>query len=277
MNVMSSVADIVKTTFACTHYQQLVHSLFTNTIQASQALTTPNSTFITQLTSALSTLDKGLHINSENLIQEWKLPIDLDSTNDTHRHLSHLVGWYPGSSLSSYLHGYTNTTINSAIHDSLIARGPGIADANAGWEKVWRAACWARLNDTETAYSEIRLTLKENMADNLLSMYSEHSEPFQIDANFGYVGAVLSMLVVDLAVGIGEEGLRIGEVRTVVLGPAIPAAWAGGCVRGLRVRGGGVLDFRWDGEGVVTEAKWVEMGEETVRVVNKKGVVLLLL
>lgn len=213
-------------------------------------------------------LDKGLHIGSWGQIQEWK--IDMDVQNDTHRHLSHLVGWYPGSSISSYLSGYLNATIATAVRTSLTSRGHGIADSNAGWEKIWRSACWARLNDTDEAYTELRLTLQENIGVNLLSMYSGHKEPFQIDANFGYVGAVLAMLVVDL-----PQAMEISGSRTVVLGPAIPTPWAGGNVKGLRLRGGGIVDFEWDGEGVVTKASWVQRGKGSLRVTNKKNEVLL--
>lgn len=255
------------TTFGCAHYQQLIHSLFSNALSFASILSDADTDFKSWLEAALPQLDKGAHIGNWSQLQEWKL--DLDSPTDEHRHLSHLVGWYPGYSLSSYLSGYSsNTTLSSAVATSLRARGPGVADANAGWEKVWRSACWARLNNTLEAYYELRLTLQENMADNLLSMYSGHNEPFQIDANFGYVGAVLSMLVVDLPVEYGRE-----EERTVLLGPAIPVAWAGGSVKGLRVMGGGVVSFGWDDEGMVTWAR-VQGGSAGVRIVNKKGVVL---
>ena len=90
-------------------------------------------------------------------------------------------------------------------------------------------------------------------------MYSGKNEPFQIDANFGFVGAVLAMLVVDL------EG-----VREVVLGPAVPGEWAGGRVRGVRFRGGGRVDFGWDGKGVVDWAVCHGVSKERV-VVNVQG------
>ena len=221
------------------------------------------------LSKTLSALDIGLHISPANRLQEWKV-YNPALENSTHRHLSHLVGWYPGNSLSSYQSAYTNRTIATAIRNSLLARGPGIADSNAGWEKVWRAACWARLNDSDTAYAELRLAVRENMAGNLLSMYDGKREPFQIDANYGFGGAVLAMLVVDLARALGDHG-----IRTVVLGPAIPGEWARGSVEGLRIRGGGVVDFSWDLEGVVDWAVWVKKGVEEVRVVNKRDEVLL--
>jgi len=62
------------------------------------------------------------------------------------------------------------------------------------------------LNNTVEAYYELRLTIQKNWAPNTLSMYSGHDEPFQIDAKFGYVGAVLSTLVMDMPVLGGHEG-----------------------------------------------------------------------
>ena len=59
--------------------------------------------------------------------------------NDTHRHISELVGWHPGSSLSSFLGGYSNSTVQNAVREKLHSRGIGIGpDGNSGWEKVWR-------------------------------------------------------------------------------------------------------------------------------------------
>jgi alpha-L-fucosidase 2 len=252
-------------TFACTHYQQLLHQLFTSVLTLSSHLPSPNTTLSSSLTTALAALDKGLHISSFNTLKEWKLPdtYAYDIPNDTHRHLSHLYGWYPGHSISSLLSGYSNSTIQSAVTNSLLNRGPGDGpDANAGWEKLWRSACWALLNDTEKAYYELKFAVEQNFAGNGLSMYSGKSPPFQIDANFGIVGAVTAMLVVDLPGG-----------EDVVLGPAIPGSWGGGSVRGLRVRGGGRVDFGWDGDGVVSWAK-VEGGSGR-RIVNREGKVLV--
>lgn len=121
------------------------------------------------------------------------------------------------------------------------------------------------LNETDMAYGEFRYAIQRNFAGNGLSMYSAHSPPFQIDANFGVVGAVLAMLVVDLP-GMGE----------VVLGPAIPSAWGGGSVKGLRLRGGGMVDFAWDGDGVVKSATVLGRGNElSLRIVNVRGDVLI--
>lgn len=88
------------------------------------------------------------------------------------------MGWYPGYALSSYLGGYSNGTIQDAVATTLWSRGSGNGpDGDAGWEKVWRSACWARLNETERAYFELRYAVVENFAGNGLSMYSAGKNP----------------------------------------------------------------------------------------------------
>jgi alpha-L-fucosidase 2 len=239
------------TTFGCAHYQQLIHQVFDNTLSAATLVGENNKVFLSSVVSSLARLDKGVHLTTWGGMKEWKLPDSYGyDAKSTHRHLSHLVGWYPGYSISSYGSGYANTTTQAIVRETLIARGLGNgADANAGWEKVWRGACWARLNETDKAYEELRYAVDTNFANNGLSMYTALNQPFQIDANFGLAGAVLSMLVVDLPLpyGAAEKG------RTVVLGPAIPAAWGNGSVSGLRIRGGVKVDFKWDKSGIVTK------------------------
>ncbi|KAI2633957.1 glycoside hydrolase family 95 protein [Xylaria nigripes] len=242
--------EIGPTTFGCAHYQQLIHQVFDNILSAADLVGETDEDFLDSVTSSLAKLDTGIHITTWGGIKEWKLPDSYGyNVKTTHRHLSHLVGWYPGFSMSSYAGGYTNATIQDAVEQTLISRGLGSAsDANSGWEKVWRSACWARLNNTDKAYEELRFAIDTNFANNGLSMYSAIDQPFQIDANFGLAGAMLSMLVVDLPLPHGAMG-----TRTVVLGPAIPATWGNGRVVGLRIRGGAVIDFEWDESSVVTK------------------------
>lgn len=257
-----------ETTFGCTHYQQLIHQVFEAVLTTSAVVEEADSVFVKDITNSLARLDKGFHIGDWGQIKEWKVPDSegYDFINDTHRHLSELVGWYPGYSLSSFLNGYSNSTIQDAVRQKLYSRGEGKAeDANAGWAKVWRSACWARLNETERAHFELRYAISENTAPNGLSMYNGLSTPFQIDANFGFGGAVMSMLVVDMPSAFGDE-----STRTVILGPAIPAAWAGGKVKGLRLRGGGSVDFSWDKNGLVDQAELHDR-DTPLKIVNRNG------
>jgi alpha-L-fucosidase 2 len=76
------------------------------------------------------------------------------------------------------------------------------------------------------------------------------------------------MLVTDLPVASASAA-----IYTVLLGPAIPSVWAGGSVTGLRLRGGGTLDFSWDDNGLVTTATlYNRVG--AISVVNMAGTVL---
>lgn len=128
---------------------------------------------------------------------EWK--VDMDKQNDTHRHLSHLIGLYPGYALSSFnatlqSPNLTLSSVLDAAKTSLIHRGNGTGpDADAGWEKVWRAACWAQLGDSEMFYQELSYAVERNFAENLWSVYNPGvvEAIFQIDANLGFPGAVM--------------------------------------------------------------------------------------
>ncbi|RYP72326.1 hypothetical protein DL771_004300 [Monosporascus sp. 5C6A] len=259
------------TTFGCAHYQQEIHHVFDAVLSSAAIVAESDTEFLDAVKSSLEMLDKGFHITEWGGVKEWKLPDSYGyDTKNTHRHLSHLTGWHPGYSISSFQNGYANSTIQSAIEETLISRGNGNAkDGNAGWGKVWRAACWARLNNTERAYEQLRYAIDVNFAGNGFSMYSAGNEPFQIDANFGLGGAILSMLVVDLPLPHDAAG----ETRTVVLGPAIPERWKGGSVKGLRIRGGGSVDFGWDDGGLVTEAT-LRGSQTSVRLVNVRGQML---
>ncbi|KAK4235693.1 Six-hairpin glycosidase-like protein [Achaetomium macrosporum] len=259
------------TTFGCAHYQQVIHQVFEAVLSAAPLVSENDTSFLNSISTTLESLDKGLHFTSWGGIKEWRLPDSYGyDTQNAHRHLSHLVGWHPGYSISSFAGGYRNSSIQSAIRETLTARGNGNAsDANAGWAKVWRSACWARLNDTERAYYQLRFAIDANFAPNALSMYAGENPPFQIDANLGLGGAVLSMLVVDLPLPYAKRM----ETRTVVLGPAIPSRWGNGSVRGLRLRGGGSVDFEWDANGLVMSAT-LKGREKPLRVVNKIATVL---
>ncbi|KAL7275259.1 hypothetical protein RUND412_001804 [Rhizina undulata] len=237
-------------TFGCSINQQQIFEVFNNVLKGWDVSGDNDLDFKKRVESALKTLYSGVRVGRYGQIQEWKL--DIDNPDDQHRHLSHLYGWYPGYAISS-VHR-TNSTITSAVETTLIHRGPGKwTDANAGWEKVWRSACWAGLYNSTEAYYELRFAIDQNFANNLYSVYSKDSATlgtwvFQIDANFGFVGATLHMFVHDLDVqdGDGEES------RTVVIAPAVPKGWWGAKLEGYRLRGGGELSFEVSNEGKAT-------------------------
>lgn len=226
------------------HYQQMIWELFEQVLRGWDASGDTDITFKSAVSEELAQLDNGTHIGSWGQIQEWKL--DIDKKNDTHRHLSNLYGWYPGFSISR---DWNNKTIASAVETTLYSRGTGVEDSNTGWGKMWRSACWALLGNVDEAYAELSLAIQDNFVGNGLDMYSGNP-PFQIDANFGILGAVLSMLIRDL-----DRTSTDSSPQDVLLGPAIPAAWEGGSANGVRLRGGGMVDFNWDESGTVVCCK----------------------
>ncbi|EGO19842.1 glycoside hydrolase family 95 protein [Serpula lacrymans var. lacrymans S7.9] len=239
----------VPITFGCAHAQQLIWQLFNAVEKGYEAAGDTDTAFIQAIAAKREQMDKGLR----NYVSEWKM--DMDQPNDTHRHLSHLIGLYPGYAISSYspeLQGgltYNNTFLNytkeqilDAATISLIHRGNGTGpDADAGWEKVWRAACWAQLGNETEFYRELTYAIERNFAPNLFDLYSPGTLPFQIDANFGYPAAVLNALLQAPDVASLDIPLQ------VTLLPALPLTWSSGEIKGARIRGGITLDLQWSG------------------------------
>lgn len=238
-------------TFGCAHSQQLIWQLFNAVEKGFVAAGDSDIEFLDAVRTSRERMDMGLRIGRWGQLQEWK--VDIDQPTDTHRHLSHLIGLYPGYAITSYspsLQGglivdgtfmnYTKEQILKAAEISLIHRGNGTGpDADAGWEKVWRAAAWAQLGNGTEFYKELTYAIERNFAQNLFSLYTYGSTIFQIDANLGYPAAVLNALIQAPDVASTDIPLE------VTLLPALSPSWQSGSVRGARIRGGITLDLSW--------------------------------
>ncbi|TFY55805.1 hypothetical protein EVJ58_g8016 [Rhodofomes roseus] len=233
----------------CAHAQQLIWQLFNAVEKGYEASGDDDTTFLEEVQLKRAQMDKGIHIGSWGQLQEWK--VDMDSPTDTHRHLSHLIGLYPGYAIASYdpsiqngsTTQYTKSDVLAAAETSLYHRGNGTGpDADAGWEKAWRAACWAQLANASEFYFELSYTIERNIAPNLFSMYAPSSGSngiFQIDANFGYPAALLNGLLQ------AQDVATYSTPLAITILPALPEAWPSGSIRGARVRGGMTLDLEW--------------------------------
>lgn len=246
-------------TFGCAHAQQLIWQLLNAVEKGFAASGDTDVVFLDEVRAKRDKMDKGLHIGSLGQLQEWK--VEKDSLTDTHRHLSHLIGLYPGYAIISYdesLQGggkqttYTKDEVVSGALISLLHRGNGTGpDADSGWEKVWRAAAWAQLGDRDRFYHELSFAVSENFGENLFSLYdpSDSEAIFQIDGNLGYSAAVMNAIIQ------APDVPTLATPLIITLLPALPKQWDTGSIKGVRVRGGISINLCWT-EGKLKQASF---------------------
>ena len=158
-----------------------------------------------------------------------------------HRHISQLVGLYPGTIINKNRPDWM-----AAAKYSLTER----SDESTGWALAHRLNCWARLGDGDHCHKLLGNLLGKRTYANLWDAHP----PFQIDGNFGATAGIAEMLIQSHA----------GYIDLL---PALPSAWAkGGRFRGLCARGAYEVDCEWkDGKPVKVSIRAKKGGKPEVR------------
>ncbi|MGN0571685.1 MAG: glycosyl hydrolase family 95 catalytic domain-containing protein [Candidatus Fimenecus sp.] len=227
-----------------TYEQSMLWQLFQDVTESAKALGLDEE----KTAHRLEIMEKlrPIEIGESGQIKEWYHENALGIIGERqHRHLSHLLGLYPGNLINRH----TNPEYIAAAKVSLDDRG----DRSTGWAMAQRICARARTGDGDRALKLVGMLVANGLYVNLWDV----CPPFQIDGNYGFTAAVTEMLMQS----------HLGQIDLL---PALPAAWQNGEIRGLVARGNFELAFSWK-NGKLQDAKVLSRAGGVCKITLENG------
>jgi alpha-L-fucosidase 2 len=218
---ITNTGDTAQTSISTTSDIELIKDLFTNLINTADILQIQNA-FINSVQSALNKL-LTYPIGADGQLLEWQQ--DWRSTDPAHRHLSHMYAVFPRSEISPL----TTPDLAQAAKKALSLR----EKTNGSWGFAWKAACWARLNEGDSAWQTLQYQLRyvdpqaKTPVNNLglyPNLFNSEVPGIILNGNTCITAAVTEMLLQS-------------QTGVIDLLPALPKTFRQGDVKGLMASG----------------------------------------
>ncbi len=167
-----------------------------------------------------------------------------------HRHISQLIGLYPGDVINSNTPAWLDAAKYSLVERDCSGQMKGAHGV------VHRLPAWARVKDGENAYLMVQDFINVYVATNLWNC----SAMWQIDGNLGYTGGLVEMILQS----------HEGYIEVI---PAIPDAWSTGSFSGMVARGNFEVSASW-ADGLTSQIEILSNngGEVSLKLQNSTGV-----
>jgi alpha-L-fucosidase 2 len=204
---------------------QLISGLLDYTLEAAKILNIDVEK--QQVWNELRTnIEKPVELGTDGQVKEWsqettynKDVFGKDLGDPHHRHISHLVGLYPGNLINPQ-----TTEFQKGAQIVLQKRG----DDATGWSIANKFLMWASVQQGDKALELLRYQLAQRTYSNLFDFHA----PFQIDGNFGAAAGI-------------QELLLQSNATDVYLLPALPSVWKEGTIKGIIAKNGAQIDMTW--------------------------------